>query len=104
MLTDIGLTEPELRALWNGEAKLDLRDARAQRVLADAARWREAQAKARVAPKVPLPPVMRPGNGESKAERAAHDFGAQLNALPGMSPTDAAKAGARLLAQRRGTR
>jgi hypothetical protein len=104
MLTDVGLSESELRSLWNGEAKLDLRDARAQRVLADAARWREAQAKARVAPKVPLPPVMRPGNGESKAERAAHDFGAQLNALPGMSPTDAAKAGARLLAQRRGTR
>ena len=104
MLTDVGLTEPELRSLWNGEAKLDLRDARAQRVLADAAKWREAQAKARVAPKVPLPPVLRPGTGESKAERAAHDFGAQLSALPGMSPTDAAKAGAKLLAARRGAR
>jgi hypothetical protein len=48
-----------------------------------------------------LPKVMRPGNGETRAEAAAHDFGAQLNALPGMSPTDAAKAGAKLLAARR---
>jgi hypothetical protein len=48
-----------------------------------------------------LPKVMRPGNGETRAEAAAHDFGAQLSALPGMSPTDAAKAGARLLAARR---
>jgi hypothetical protein len=48
-----------------------------------------------------LPKVMRPGNGETRAEAAAHDFGARLNALPSMSPTDAAKAGARLLAARR---
>jgi hypothetical protein len=101
MLTDIGLSEPELRALWNGEAKLDLRDARAQRVLADAAKYREGQAKARVAQKAPLPPVLRPGNGTTKAEANAVDQSAQLARLSGMSPTDAAKAGAKLLAARR---
>jgi hypothetical protein len=51
-----------------------------------------------------LPKVLRPGVGETRAEAAAHDFGTQLRALPGMSPTDAAKAGARLLAARRGAR
>ena len=48
-----------------------------------------------------LPKVMRPGNGETRAEAAAHDQTVQLNRLSYMSPTDAAKAGARLLAARR---
>jgi hypothetical protein len=48
-----------------------------------------------------LPRVLRPGNGETRAEAAAHDQSAQLDRLSYMSPTDAAKAGARLLAARR---
>jgi hypothetical protein len=51
-----------------------------------------------------LPKVHRPGVSFSKGEVAAADQSAQLRQLPGMSPTDAARAGARLLAQRRGAR
>jgi hypothetical protein len=64
-------------------------------------RIKETMRNGRQAAAARLPPVQRPGNGETRAEAAAHDFGAQLNALPGMSPTDAAKAGAKLLAARR---
>jgi hypothetical protein len=51
-----------------------------------------------------LPPVLRPGNGTTRGEAAAHDQSAQLNRLPYMSGQDAARAGARLLAERRGRR
>ena len=51
-----------------------------------------------------LPKVHRPGVSFTKGEVAAADQSAQLRQLPGMSPTDAARAGARLLAQRRGAR
>jgi hypothetical protein len=37
-----------------------------------------------------LPPVLRPGNGTTRGEAAAHDFGTQLRALPD-GPDDAAK-------------
>jgi hypothetical protein len=79
-----------------------------QRALYDVARARLSDERIRASLEVgrqramdSLPKVLRPGNGETRAEAAAHDFGTQLRALPSMSPTDAAKAGARLLAARR---
>ncbi len=61
LLKNIGFSEADLAKLWNGEASLSLRDHRAQLLIRDAARYREAQAiKPKVAAK-PVPPVQRPG-------------------------------------------
>jgi hypothetical protein len=43
MLLDVGLSENELRALWNGQASINLRDKRTQDVILDAVRYREAR-------------------------------------------------------------
>jgi hypothetical protein len=43
MLREVGLTDNELRALWNGHASINLRDKRAQDVILDAVRYREAR-------------------------------------------------------------
>ncbi len=67
LLKDIGFSEADLAKLWNGEASLSLRDHRAQLLIRDAARYREAQASApkKVAAK-PVPPVQRPGTARPK--------------------------------------
>jgi hypothetical protein len=72
-LRDAGFTAAELQAAWNQGAMLSIRDARAQKIVADAARWRMAQQKARSAIQKPVPPVQRPG--VRQPERTA----AQLN-------------------------
>jgi hypothetical protein len=63
MLHEIGFGKEELNRAWNGESGFSVRDHRAQRLIADAYRWRQAQANARnIANKrAPVPPVVRPG-------------------------------------------
>ena len=61
MLNDIGFGNDELNAAWDGQRGFSVRDARAQRLILDAYRWRQAQAKAKNVTKAPVPPVMRPG-------------------------------------------
>jgi hypothetical protein len=60
VLRDVGLSDGDIRAAWNG-APIQLRSAAAQRILADAAKWRLAQAKAKAAIARPTPPPQRPG-------------------------------------------
>jgi hypothetical protein len=60
VLKDVGLSDQDVRAAWNG-APISLRSAAAQRILADAARWRMAQAKAKAAIARATPPPQRPG-------------------------------------------
>jgi hypothetical protein len=57
---DAGFSKEEIGAAWNG-TPIQLRDARSQKILADAAKWRMAQAKAKEAVKKPVPEVQRPG-------------------------------------------
>jgi hypothetical protein len=63
MLYEVGFGKEELHRAWNGESGFSVRDHRAQRLIADAYRWRQAQANARdIANKrAPVPPVVRPG-------------------------------------------
>jgi hypothetical protein len=61
MLNDIGFGNDELNAAWDGQCGFSVRDARAQRLILDAYRWRQARAKAQAVTKAPVPPVMRPG-------------------------------------------
>jgi hypothetical protein len=57
MLNEIGFGEDELNAAWDGRAGFSVRDARAQRLILDAYRYRAAQAKAKNVTKAGLPPV-----------------------------------------------
>jgi hypothetical protein len=61
MLRDVGFQEGEVSSAWNGEGGLSLRDGRVQQVIADAVRWRQAQAKKNLVMKAPVPPVQKPG-------------------------------------------
>lgn len=63
LLRDVGFSETDLSKLWNGEASLSLRDHRAQLLIRDAVRYREAQKTApkKVAAK-PVPTVQKPGS------------------------------------------
>jgi hypothetical protein len=103
-LKGAGITEQELRSLWNGEQTLNLRDHRAQAIISKAAKWDAAQAKAKSARPEPLPQVMRPGVALSKGEISDGDQSARLSRLGYLSPTDAMKEGAKLLSERRGRR
>ena len=68
LLKDIGFTEEDLSRLWNGEVSLSLRDHRAQLLIRDAVRYREAQSVAKTkAVKRPVPTVSRPGSPAARA-------------------------------------
>jgi hypothetical protein len=67
LLKDIGFSETDLAKLWNGEASLSLRDHRAQLLIRDAARYRDAQTSApkKIVAKT-VPKVQRPGTASPK--------------------------------------
>jgi len=65
LLKDLGFSDQDLGKLWNGEASLSLRDHRAQLLIRDAARYRDAQ-KAVKAPVKVVPQVQRPGVARPK--------------------------------------
>lgn len=67
MLKDIGFTESDLSKLWNGEASLSLRDHRAQLLIRDALRYRQAQTAAKSKTLKPVPVVQRPGSPAARA-------------------------------------
>ncbi len=71
-LTDaIGLTEGELSTMWNGQTPFHIRDAKAQRIMRDAAKWHAASKKAVAAAKAPVPQVQRPGTAPAKGANSA---------------------------------
>ncbi len=70
LLKDIGFTDEDLSRLWNGEVSLSLRDHRAQLLIRDAARYREAQTSARTKVARPVPAVQRPGSPAARAPDA----------------------------------
>jgi hypothetical protein len=65
-LHEHGLDDIELAASWRGLKDFSLRDHRAQLIIREAIRWRDAQAKAKVAAGKPLPPMRRPGASQPK--------------------------------------
>jgi hypothetical protein len=104
-LKDLGFEEAELAASWNGEKDISLRDHRLQLLIRDATLWREAQAKAVVAAKKPVPPVQRPGAATVKnagRESEIQNLSKQLDANP--SGRNAALIAAKLVAARRAAR
>lgn len=71
MMKDIGFKEDELVQLWNGQAAISLRDHRIQLLIRDGVRYREAQAKAKVATKQVPPVAQRPGTAQPPAAQHA---------------------------------
>lgn len=77
MMTDYGLADDELAAIWNQGAGVSLHDHRFQLMVRDALKWRNAQkAKQTVAAKQ-VPPAQRAGVAPSKGERSATNIQAQ---------------------------
>jgi type II secretory pathway pseudopilin PulG len=72
-LKDLGFTDNELAANWNGQDKISLRDHRLQLLIRDGVRYREAQSKVSVKAAKPVPQVQRPGpapaRGAAEAEK-----------------------------------
>lgn len=85
-LLDYGLTEAQISELWNSSI---LRSAAAQRMLADAARYRIAKRNAAKPAAKPIPPVQKPGNAMKAPNRALESQIATLEAQPSLSLKEA---------------
>jgi len=73
VLNEAGFSDDEMRNAWANGGHFFLRDARVQKVISDAARWRMGQARAKeiAAKAVQPPPVQRPG---VSGQRQPHSF------------------------------
>lgn len=101
LLKDLGFSDPELTAMWNGQHPLSLRDHRIQLLLRDGVKYRDAQAAAKKAAARPVPNVQRPGPAASRHA----DADARVKALDQrLTSTGSAKDAAALLAARRQAR
>ena len=75
MLTnDWGFQPHELAAAYTGKGSLSMRDARVQRLIADAMRWRVATKASKQIRAQPLPPVQRPGVSRPYAASERNDL------------------------------
>jgi hypothetical protein len=101
VLRDAGLSDQDIGAAWNG-APISLRSAAAQQILADAARWRMAQQKAKAAIARPSPPPQRPGVRMDRMSASAADLQAISRQLDNAgSAQQQLKLAGRLVAERR---
>jgi hypothetical protein len=74
-LHELGFSEQELSQSWNAG---QLRDARVQALVLDAARYRQAKASAAKAAAKPIPQVQRPGTGRPRGADV-QDHGGELS-------------------------
>jgi hypothetical protein len=97
-----GVTDTDLSALWNMQSGINIRDARVQSILLDAARYRQVKAASKNVATKPLPPVQRPGVATSSRTSASERV-EQLSAKLGKTNSlkDAVKLRAAQIAARR---
>lgn len=67
-LNDVGFTQEQLAAHWDGFEPLSIHDHRVQLMIRDGMRYRAAEKAARKAPPREVPPVQRPGTAPLKGE------------------------------------
>jgi hypothetical protein len=67
-LQNAGLSQEQIHHLWTGDHSIDAHSSVLQLVLAKAALWDSAQAKAHQIRQTPMPQVIRPGVGRSHAD------------------------------------
>ncbi len=101
LLKDIGFSDQDLSKLWNGEASLSLRDHRAQLLIRDAVRYREAQSAAKTKAVKPVPTVQRPGSPVSRTPDADSQLKNLSNQIDSKSGFAAVRAAAELVTARR---
>jgi hypothetical protein len=101
MMLDVGFSEDEIQTAWAGRTGVPLRDYRVQQLLADGARWRMAQAKARNVTKASVPPVQRPGVVRPRGADSEGDIGRLERELATATGDRAIKLGTKLHQARR---
>jgi hypothetical protein len=103
MLRERGFRDDELAHVWDGHGGVSIRDGRVQAVIADAARWRMAQAAAknRNAYKE-LPLVQRPGTARPRGAGDLETVQRLERDLANASGDKAVRIAAKLTAARRG--
>ena len=71
---DYGITDDELSGLFSGDGMISVHDHRAQLLIRDAARWRAAKSKAKVARRTTPDQVQRPGTAppSGRTRRSEH--------------------------------
>jgi hypothetical protein len=88
-LKDYGVKDEDIHSLWNSNPLF--RSAAAQRLMADAARYRLAKRTAMKLASKPIPPVQKPGNAIPAPNRALNSQIAALEAKNSLSIKEAAK-------------
>lgn len=101
MMHDVGFSEDEINNAWAGKFGVPLRDYRVQQLLADSARWRMAQAKARNVTRASVPPVQRPGVARPRGADSEADIGRLERELATATGDRAIKLGTKLHQARR---
>lgn len=101
LMNELGFTDAELGASWNGSEKFSIRDHRVQLLIRDALRYREASAKAKVPAAKPVPTVQQPGVARPAGAADADRIEALSKRL---DKTGDIRVAAQLLAARRAAR
>jgi hypothetical protein len=102
-LRDLGFTDQELQAGWNGQRGVSLRDHRLQLLILDAVKYREAKASASKPQPKPLPQVQRPGAAPDKGAAREAEVQTLTKQLDNASGMNALRAAAKLVAAKRAT-
>jgi hypothetical protein len=105
MLRERGFDDRELAHVWDGHGGVSIRDARVQAVIADAARWRMAQANAKNISnnRAPVPPVLRPGTARPRGADNEADIARLERQLESATGNKAVRIATRLTQLRRGS-
>jgi hypothetical protein len=103
-LHEAGFSDEELGRAWNRGETFHIRDARAQKIIADAAKYRMAQARARTVVAKAAPPVQRPGVAPPRNARAYAEVEALTRQLDQVSGNNALRIAARLQEAKRAAR
>ena len=101
VLRDLGFKDDELGASYRGEKDISVHDHRFQRLVHEAALYRDGQAKAKVIKAKPLPPPQRPGTGKPAGSDTVSQIQALEKQLSTASPNQALRLGAQIMKLRR---
>ncbi len=99
MLQEYGLNDRDIQTMW--ESNPAIRSFAGQRILMDAARWRQAQGAAKTKAVKPVPTVQQPGSPAARGSERDYSLG-KLSAE--LNESKSVKAAAALLSARRARR
>jgi hypothetical protein len=100
-LESAGLTPQQISNLWHGNDVVDMHSAVLQEVLLKASLWDSAKAKAHQIRQTPMPQVIRPGVGRSRADGDAERVASLQTALKTAKGNAAIRIGTQLRVAKR---